>query len=317
MELVEAHILGRLAHRLSPGSRLLRAWPLKGGISARMTVIEMQQPDGRERRLVIRQPGEATLQRNPGAAADEFKLLQILTGAGLPAPTPHYLDESGEILSTPYLVIQYIEGEPVLAPADLDDFVRQMAAELARVHTFRGPWADLSFLPEQSVKAARTFAARCARLDGCSDGEQVREILEPVWPLPQTDEPVLLHGDFWPGNVIWREGRVAAVIDWEAAKRGDPLSDIANARLDILWAFGVDAMQEFTAHYAAMTSADLATLPYGIYSPPCARSPTSRNGRPPIQTWGGRISRRRPCETGTAGSSPRRSRSYPLVRWPS
>src|SRR5207245_5037921 len=73
---------------------------------------------------------------------------------------------------------------------------------------------------------------------------------------------VLLHGDFWPGNIIWRDGRIAAVIDWEEAELGDRLSDVAITRLDILWAFGVDAMHDFTARYRAMTSVDLVNLPY-------------------------------------------------------
>ena len=58
-----------------------------------------------------------------------------------------------------------------------------------------------------------------------------------------------------------------AVIDWEDAKLGDPLADLATSRLDILWIFGRDAMQEFTRHYqsimhrSALTS-DFTNLPY-------------------------------------------------------
>ena len=260
MKPLETPILERVAERIVPGSRFLRAWPLTGGISAQMTVMEVRQPDGREKRVIIRQPGGATPTRS--AAAREFKLLQVLTAAGLPVPTPCYLDESGEILSTPYLVTEYIEGEPGFTPTDLHDFVRQLAAQLARIHTLRQPWADLSFLPERSEQTARTFAARPVSPNIGSDEARIRKMLEPIWPLPQQNEPVLLHGDFWPGNILWREGRFAAVIDWEEAARGDPLSDLAITRLDLLWALGADAMQEFTALYTAMTSVDLAALPY-------------------------------------------------------
>jgi aminoglycoside phosphotransferase (APT) family kinase protein len=72
----------------------------------------------------------------------------------------------------------------------------------------------------------------------------------------------LLHGDLWPGNIIWREGRIAAVIDWEEAELGDPLYDVSITRLDLLWAFGIDAMDHFTAHYQAMTGAEFTHLPY-------------------------------------------------------
>jgi aminoglycoside phosphotransferase (APT) family kinase protein len=255
-------MLPSVVQRINSGSRLLRAWPLKGGISAQMTALEIEQPDGRTKKLIVRQPGEASLRQNPAAAADEFKLLRIVRAAGLPAPTPHHLDESREILSNPYLVIEYVEGEPMIAPADLDDFARQLAAQLAKIHALHGSRADLSFLPRQAERLARTSAARPSILNDSLDVERIREVLEPVWPLPQTNEPVLLHGDFWPGNILCREGRIAAVIDWEEAEIGDPLSDVAISRLDLLWAFGMDAMHDFTARYKSMSTVDWANLPY-------------------------------------------------------
>jgi aminoglycoside phosphotransferase (APT) family kinase protein len=36
-----------------------------------------------------------------------------------------------------------------------------------------------------------------------------------------------VHGDFHYGNLLYREGRVVAVIDWEIAEIGQPLMDLA------------------------------------------------------------------------------------------
>ena len=52
------------------------------------------------------------------------------------------------------------------------------------------------------------------------------------------------------------------VIDWEDAAVGDPLADIANTRLELLWAFGVEAMRSFTHHYQSLTDIDFTNLPY-------------------------------------------------------
>jgi aminoglycoside phosphotransferase (APT) family kinase protein len=87
-------------------------------------------------------------------------------------------------------------------------------------------------------------------------------VLEAAWPLAQRNPSVLLHGDYWPGNVLWRDGVLVGVIDWEDAGSGDPLSDVGNSRLEILWAFGIDAMRAFTEHYQALTSWDVTNLPY-------------------------------------------------------
>jgi aminoglycoside phosphotransferase (APT) family kinase protein len=73
---------------------------------------------------------------------------------------------------------------------------------------------------------------------------------------------VLLHGDYWPGNILWRDGQLVAIIDWEDAKVGDPLADLGYTRLEILWAFGIDAMHQFTDHYLSLAAIDVTHLPY-------------------------------------------------------
>src|SRR6185312_7856316 len=107
----------RLAHKMAPDSTLLRAWTLHGGVSARVTAIEIRHADAQTQRLIVRQHGAADLARNPQVAADEFALLRIVYGAGVPAPAPVYLDQSGEIFETPIVVLEHIEGETVFALA--------------------------------------------------------------------------------------------------------------------------------------------------------------------------------------------------------
>jgi aminoglycoside phosphotransferase (APT) family kinase protein len=44
---------------------------------------------------------------------------------------------------------------------------------------------------------------------------------------PYDGPPVLVQGDTGPGNFMYAEGRVVAVVDWELAHLGDPMDDIA------------------------------------------------------------------------------------------
>lgn len=37
----------------------------------------------------------------------------------------------------------------------------------------------------------------------------------------------MLHGDWAPYNIVWHDGRVVSVIDWDLARPGDPLDDLA------------------------------------------------------------------------------------------
>ena len=46
--------------------------------------------------------------------------------------------------------------------------------------------------------------------------------------VPDHDgEPVLVQGDTGPGNFMYADGRVTAIVDWELAHVGDPMDDIA------------------------------------------------------------------------------------------
>ena len=258
----ENNAFEQLVQQIAPRSTLLRTWQLKGGISAEMTALEIAGPDGQTRSMIVRQPGAAALEHNPHAARDEFKLLQLTRSLGLVAPTPYYLDQSGTIFSTPYLVIEYIEGKPEFAPAHLAGFIVQLATQLARIHSVDCSRQDLSFLCPQAYGCAETLGERSTNVDTSLDEGRIRDTLEALGPLPQRNASVLLHGDYWPGNLLWRDETLVAVIDWEDARLGDPLVDLAVSRLDIGWIIGIEAMNAFTRHYQSLMAIDYTDLPY-------------------------------------------------------
>ena len=43
----------------------------------------------------------------------------------------------------------------------------------------------------------------------------------------------LVHLDYWVGNVLWEAGEISAVLDWEEAACGDPVIDVAYARMNM------------------------------------------------------------------------------------
>src|SRR5258707_1967592 len=215
----------QIAHKLAPHSKLLRAWELKGGISARVTVLEIERPGGQRQKMLVRQHGEVDLRLNPQIAADEFRLLQLLQVAGLTTPEPYYFDQSGDIFSTPYIVIEYIEGKTEFTSADGAGLILQFAAHLASIHTLNCTRADLSFLPDQAQRYTTKLRASPERLDETLDEGHIRDVLEAAWPFPQRNPSVLLHGDFWPGNILWRHGQIVALIVWAVAAVGDPVGE--------------------------------------------------------------------------------------------
>lgn len=250
----------QVVQKMDPQSRLLRTWKLKGGVSAQITLLEIERADGQTKKMIVRQHGEGDLKHNPQIAADEFRLLHFLHSAGVATPMPYYLDESGEIFSTPYIVIEYIEGETEFTSSNVPNLLLQFATHLSRIHQIDG--SKLGFLPKIEKRYAKQVRERPTNVDESLDEGRIRDELEAVWPIPQRNALALLHGDFWPGNVLWKDGQLAAIIDWEDAALGDPLADVANSRLEILWAFGGDAMQRFTQQYQSITAIDFTYLPY-------------------------------------------------------
>jgi aminoglycoside phosphotransferase (APT) family kinase protein len=252
----------QLVQKLDSQSNLLQAWQLHGGVSAQVTALEIEQPQQATKKIVVRQYGALDLQQNPNIAAHEFRLLQGLYALGLAVPMPYFFDQTGEIFATPYLVIEYMEGTTEFAPADLSAFIVQMATQLSLIHAIDMSSLDLSFLPKQDQKYAKKFSERPLKLDDSLAEGRIRDVLEAVWPFPQPNKTSLLHGDFWPGNLLWQQGQLIAVIDWEDAELGDPLAEVAITRLELLWAFGKAAMTHFTQQYRSLTALDFTSLPY-------------------------------------------------------
>lgn len=275
----QAALGAAIVARLSPGAQLLSAHNLTGGVSAQVIAFEIEHPDGTTQKLVLRRHGEVDYTANPNIAADEYKLLGILQSVGVPAPAPIYLDESRELLPTPYLVIEYVDGESQPSPFHVTTFVKRIAHQLSIIHTSDYTKYDLSFLPDQTERFTANLQARPAVLDDTLSEGLIRDMLESRGVPHARNKPTLLHGDYWQGNILWHDDKIAAVIDWEDAALGDPLSDLANARLEILWAFGPRAMRTFTEHYQSLTPLDYSQLAlWDLYIALC---PAGK-----LDTWG-------------------------------
>lgn len=249
----------QVIHKMQPQSKLLRAWKLTGGISAQVTALEVEKADGSTQKMVVRVHGDVDFNKNTNVARDEFTILQILHSAGIAAPQPYFLDQSDTIFGRPYLVTEFIEGTTDFAPSRVEDALGEMAVQLARIHSIDGTRRDLDFLPSYY---SQMVTQRPAVLDDSLQEGRIRDVVEKAWPFEQHNPSTLLHGDFWPGNVMWRDGQFQAVIDWEDVLVGDPLRDLCTVRLELLWGYGADGMNSFTQRYLSLNPVDARVLPY-------------------------------------------------------
>ena len=123
-----------------------------------------------------------------------------------------------------------------------DQIARDLAAELARIHSIRPPHAGLACLPVPMQSPARAEVARLRH--AITKAGEPRPALEYIlaWlddRAPPAKGMTLVHGDFRTGNYMVEDGRLTGLLDWEFAHWGDPDEDIGwlTARC---WRFGND-----------------------------------------------------------------------------
>jgi aminoglycoside phosphotransferase (APT) family kinase protein len=227
-----------------------------------MTTIEVERPDGRRHRLVVRRGRRPDAERDMLPFGVEYELLRHLHAHGIPVARPRAFDDSGRILPQAYLVLDFVDGATRFTTDDPIGVAVHMADVLAAIHDVDVSHASLPVLPLQLDRMQDWVITDLERRqpDPSLREDLIRQQLDVHWPPPATEQ-CLLHADYFPGNIVWSGDAIAAVVDWESAAIGDPMVDIATTRLDLRWAYGAAAAEAFTRRYLAVTGRSTATLP--------------------------------------------------------
>lgn len=252
MEPIEATLA-----RVYPGCRVLGASALAGGVSAQATSCDIELASGARQRVVVRRPSAELGQAEPELARREHAVLTMARDARVPAPKPLLVDEANA-----RIVLEFVEGALDFRPANPGGSMRELAKVLVAIHGIDVRRLDPSLLPQRADTVSESLRVPPVALDAALGEAQLRAALGKLWPWTPKNRRVLLHGDYWPGNVLWRGEQIVAVLDWEEAELGDPLADVALARLDLWWAFGREASDEFTRRYRELTRVDWTHLPH-------------------------------------------------------
>jgi aminoglycoside phosphotransferase (APT) family kinase protein len=209
----------------------------------------------RETFLVAGEGGRWVLRRDPPGGRSfvpleaEFAVVQAMSAAGVPVPSPLHLELDGGGFGTAGYLMDYVEGTSV-APRVLrrdayaaarERLPAELGAALGRIHSVELEEAE-------GVASAGADPARGACELWEAELDRIGEPLPAVeaglrWlrlnPPPPPERSALVHGDFRLGNIIVDEDGLAAVIDWELCHRGDPAEDVGWLCIRS-WRFGND-----------------------------------------------------------------------------
>ncbi|MEU6450478.1 aminoglycoside phosphotransferase family protein [Streptomyces sp. NPDC046979] len=219
--------------------------------------LELLDPAGSDH-VIYRLGAELSvrLPRHSGAIGQARKELQWLPQLAphlpLAIPVPVGVGEPDFGYPWPWAVSRWLDGEVVTVDALGDS--PGAAVELARFLTaLQGVAPDgnageaLTGRPLSDRDRATRVAI--AEVDGLFDAAAMTELWDAALSAPGWDRsPVWFHGDFHTGNLLARDGRISAVIDFGGLGVGDPACDLmiaftlmsADSRAAFRDALGVD-----------------------------------------------------------------------------
>jgi aminoglycoside phosphotransferase (APT) family kinase protein len=263
----------------------LRATLLAGGHSN----LTFSVGDGGHRWVLRRPP----LGEHAPAAHDmfrEYRVMRALRETPIPVPEMlHYCDDRA-VIGAPFFLSEYVPGivyrdvsdTAVLGAGRARAISRELIDVLARLHTIDPQAVGLADLGRPAGfldRQVRRWTENAARVIGSYRGApELVELLRAR--MPQTAVHSIVHGDYRLDNVlVSADDRVAAVLDWEMATLGDPLTD-----LGLLWCYwaglprneadtmrkgispelGFPDIRELAAHYSAATGWDVSALPWYV-----------------------------------------------------
>ncbi|MBB5894225.1 aminoglycoside phosphotransferase family protein [Kutzneria kofuensis] len=149
-------------------------------------------------------------------------------------PVPVALGEPGEGFPLPWTVLRWIPGRnPVVGSLDDAEALALDLAEfiqaLRKIDPTGGPDQNRG-VPLGSPGRDSATREAIAQLHDDIDTTRALSLWERAITLPEWSAgPTWSHGDLSPGNVLIRDGRLSAVIDFGGAGVGDPTVDLVVA----------------------------------------------------------------------------------------
>jgi aminoglycoside phosphotransferase (APT) family kinase protein len=238
---------------------------------------------------VLRRPPLGHVLATAHDMSREYRVMMALGGTDVPVPAMLGFCDDTELIGAPFYVMQHIDGTPyrrkedltMLGPQRTRTIATGLVDTLALLHSIDPDAIGLGdfgrpdgFLERQVRRWRKQLEASYSR-DIAGANELYQSLAASVPPQSPSS---IVHGDYRLDNIlVGSADQPAAVIDWEMATLGDPLTDLAlmfvyhrlgallgaDIVTDTACAPGFLTEDEITARYTAKSGRDLSA--FGFY----------------------------------------------------
>jgi aminoglycoside phosphotransferase (APT) family kinase protein len=239
------------------------------------------------RSWVVRRPPLGHVLATAHDMGREYRVITALRDTSVPVPLTYTLCTDPDVIGAPFYVMSDVDGVAyrtadqiaVLGPTRIRAIAERLIATLALLHAVPPAEVGLADFGRPEGFLARQVRRWKKQLDASRSrpiaGIDELHALLAANP-PDGTPPTIVHGDYRLDNVlVGSDDKIAAVVDWEMATLGDPLTDVG---LLIVYqtmerlgdgpmasaAPGYPAVPEVIAQYAECSGRDLSDLGFYI-----------------------------------------------------
>jgi len=216
----------------------------KGKLKVRQFTYGRSNPtfllENGNRCYVMRKKPPGKLLPSAHAVDREYRIITALADTDVPVPETYALCEDPTLIGTAFYIMEFVDGrlfrDPIAAEARSAEeraaIFDSLNDTLAKLHLVDWESRGLADFGKPGNYMARQVS-RWTRQYEAAKTEQIESMnLVIRWlqeHIPEDHQNAIVHGDFRLGNCIVHptEPRITAVLDWELATLGEPLTDLA------------------------------------------------------------------------------------------
>ncbi|MGB0386783.1 MAG: phosphotransferase family protein [Ardenticatenaceae bacterium] len=240
--------------------------------------------DANGERYVLRRPPLGNVLESAHNVVREYRIVEGVGKSDVPVARTIAACEDKGVNGAHFTIVSYVEGivlHDAAIASQLSEAERMalgfdVIEVLARLHLIEPDEVGLGKLGKRTDYVARQLRRWSRQLEAAKERDlpamtEVRRRLESNIPTPPRAS--IVHGDYRLGNLIVKDARVQAVVDWEICTLGDPLADVGyllndwmEPGADVLWGSppttggGFPSRDALLQRYASITGFDVSQI---------------------------------------------------------